>query len=126
MIVRRLAAVLGAVIVIGLAPGAPALAHGAPTSPVSRTSACAGGGSDTGAAACKAALKANGGAFGSFDNIRVPGVNGNDRKFVPDGTLCGGGLASFKGLNIARDDFPATKVTGGKTLSIKYRATIAH
>jgi predicted carbohydrate-binding protein with CBM5 and CBM33 domain len=56
----------------------------------------------------------------------VPGVDGNDRKFVPDGQLCGGGLDAFKGLNIARDDFPATSVTGGKTLSIKYRATIAH
>ena len=58
--------------------------------------------------------------------MRVPNVNGNDKKFVPDGQLCGGGLAAFKGLNIARDDFPATNVTGGKTLTIKYRTTAAH
>ncbi|HEY0531184.1 MAG TPA: lytic polysaccharide monooxygenase [Actinoplanes sp.] len=126
MIVRRLAALTGAAVLLGLLPAAPALAHGAPTSPISRSAACAGGGSKTGTAACKAALKANGGAFGSFDNIRVPDVNGNDKKFVPDGELCGGGLDAFKGLNIARDDFPATTVTSGKTLSIKYRATIAH
>ncbi|MFI6077744.1 lytic polysaccharide monooxygenase [Actinoplanes sp. NPDC051343] len=126
MNVRRLLALTGVVVVAGLLPAGPALAHGAPTSPISRSAACAGGGSKTGAAACKAALKANGGAFGSFDNIRVPGVDGNDRKFVPDGQLCGGGLDAFKGLNIARDDFPATSVTSGKTLSIKYRATIAH
>ena len=126
MIVRRLAALTGAAVLLGLLPAAPALAHGAPTSPISRSAACAGGGSKTGTAACKAALMANGGAFGSFDNIRVPDVNGNDKKFVPDGELCGGGLDAFKGLNIARDDFPATTVTSGKTLSIKYRATIAH
>jgi predicted carbohydrate-binding protein with CBM5 and CBM33 domain len=126
MTVRRLLALTGAAVVAGLLPSVPALAHGAPTSPISRSAACAGGGSKTGTAACKAALKANGGAFGSFDNIRVPNVNGNDKKFVPDGELCGGGLDAFKGLNIARDDFPATTVTGGKTLAIKYRATIAH
>jgi predicted carbohydrate-binding protein with CBM5 and CBM33 domain len=126
MNVRRLLALTGAALVAGLLPAAPALAHGAPTSPISRSAACAGGGSKTGTAACRAALKANGGAFGSFDDIRVPDVNGNDKKFVPDGELCGGGLDAFKGLNIARDDFPATSVTGGKTLSIKYRATIAH
>jgi chitin-binding protein len=126
MNVRRLAALTGAAAVAGLLPATPALAHGAPTSPISRSAACAGGGSKTGTAACKAALKANGGSFGSFDDIRVPGVNGNDKKFVPDGELCGGGLDAFKGLDIARDDFPATSVTSGKTLAIKYRATIAH
>lgn len=126
MNVRRLIALTGAAVVAGLLPAGPALAHGAPTSPISRSAACAGGGSKTGTAACKAALKANGGSFGSFDNIRVPNVNGNDKKFVPDGELCGGGLDAFKGLNIARDDFPATTVTSGKALSIKYRATIAH
>jgi chitin-binding protein len=126
MNVRRLAALCGAALTASLLPAAPALAHGAPTSPISRSAACAGGGSKTGTAACKAALKANGGAFGGFDDIRVPGVDGNDKKFVPDGKLCAGGLSNFKGLDIARDDFPATSVTGGKTLSIKYRATIAH
>jgi predicted carbohydrate-binding protein with CBM5 and CBM33 domain len=127
MIVRRLAVLAGAVLAVGLFPAVPAFAHGAPISPISRSAACAaGGGLDTGAAACKAALKANGGAFGTFDDVRVPNVNGNDKKFVPDGQLCGGGLAAFKGLNIARDDFPATNVTSGKTLAIKYRATAAH
>jgi predicted carbohydrate-binding protein with CBM5 and CBM33 domain len=123
---RRLLALTGVAVFAGLIPAVPAFAHGAPTSPISRSAACAGGGSQTGTAACKAALKANGGSFGSFDNLRVPNVNGNDKKFVPDGELCGGGLDAFKGLNIARDDFPATTVTGGKTLAIKYRATIAH
>ncbi|GIE00957.1 hypothetical protein Adu01nite_23070 [Paractinoplanes durhamensis] len=125
--VRRLAAVAAAAALVPLIPALPAFAHGAPTTPISRTAACAaGGGTATGTAACKAARAANGEAFGTFDNLRVANVNGNDRKFVPDGKLCSGGLDQFKGLDIARDDFPSTSVTGGKSLAIKYRATLPH
>jgi predicted carbohydrate-binding protein with CBM5 and CBM33 domain len=126
MIIRRLAATAGAVTVAGLLPALPAAAHGAPVTPISRTAACAPDGSDTGAAACKAARTANGGSLGNFDNLRVPNVNGNDRKAVPDGKLCSGGLDAYRGLDQARDDFPSTPVAGGQTLKIKYRATIAH
>jgi predicted carbohydrate-binding protein with CBM5 and CBM33 domain len=125
--IRRLAVVVAAAGAAAvLVPPPPASAHGATTTPVSRTAACATGGSSTGSAACRAAKSANGGAFGTFDNLRVPNVDGNDRKVVPDGKLCSGGLAAFKGLDVARDDFPSTSVTGGKTLSVKYRTTIPH
>ncbi|MFI5891698.1 lytic polysaccharide monooxygenase [Actinoplanes sp. NPDC051513] len=127
VMIRRLAAAAAVAGVLPLLAGAPAFAHGAPTAPISRTAACAaGGGTATGTAACKAARAANGGPFGTFDNLRVPNVNGNDKKFVPDGKLCSGGLDAFKGLDIARDDFPSTTVTGGKSLAIKYRATLPH
>jgi predicted carbohydrate-binding protein with CBM5 and CBM33 domain len=126
MIIRRLAALAGAVTVASLVPALPAVAHGAPTAPISRTAACASGGSEVNTAACKAARAANGAAFGNFDNLRVANVDGNDRKFVPDGKLCSGGLDDFQGLDLARDDFPATTVSGGQTLKIKYRTTIPH
>lgn len=125
--IRRLAAAAAAGLLPPLLLALPAFAHGAPTSPISRTAACAaGGGTATGTAACKAARAANGGPFGTFDNLRVPNVNGDDRKFVPDGKLCSGGLADFKGLDLARDDFPSTTVSAGKSLPIKYRATLPH
>jgi predicted carbohydrate-binding protein with CBM5 and CBM33 domain len=124
---RRLAVVAVTAALSPLAPALPAFAHGAPTTPISRSAACAaGGGTATGTAACKAARAANGGPFGTFDNLRVPDVDGNDRKAVPDGKLCSGGLDAFKGLDIARDDFPSTTVTGGRSLTIKYRATLPH
>ncbi|NMO53613.1 lytic polysaccharide monooxygenase [Actinoplanes sp. TBRC 11911] len=126
MIIRRLAAMAGVVTAAALLPALPAAAHGAPTTPISRTAACASGGSDTGAAACKAAKTANGGALGNFDNLRIPDVNGNDRARVPDGKLCSGGLDAYRGLDLARDDFPATSVSSGQTLKVKYRATIPH
>jgi predicted carbohydrate-binding protein with CBM5 and CBM33 domain len=126
MMIRRLAALAGAVTVAALLPALPAAAHGAPTTPISRTAACASGGSDTGAAACKAAKAATGGSLGNFDNLRIPDVNGNDKARVPDGKLCSGGLDDYRGLDLARDDFPSTSVSGGQTLKIKYRATIPH
>ncbi|MEU8818783.1 lytic polysaccharide monooxygenase [Actinoplanes sp. NPDC048796] len=107
-------------------PAAPASAHGSPTTPISRTAACARGGEDTDGAACKAARKANGGGFGSFDNLRIAGVGGRDREVVPDGELCSGGLDAFRGLDLPRDDYPSTKVTAGGSLSVRYRATIPH
>jgi len=128
-IVRRTAAAFaagGCAVVLGLAPALPALAHGAPTQPISRTAACAQGGAGTGTAACKAALKANGGPFGTFDNLRVPGVDGRDRQVIPDGKLCSGGLAAFRGLDLPRDDYPSTKLTAGGTLTIQYKTTIPH
>jgi predicted carbohydrate-binding protein with CBM5 and CBM33 domain len=128
-ILARTAAALAAggfAAAVGLAPAAPAFAHGAPVQPISRTAACAAGGEDAGAPACKAALAANGRPFGDFDNLRVPYVNGKDRQYIPDGNLCSGDLPEFQGLDIARDDWPATTLTAGGTLTVVYRATIPH
>ena len=133
MIIRRLAAAVGAFTVLSLLPGLPAVAHGAPSTPISRTTACASdgvggasGGTRARSAACQAARAANGGRFGAFDNLRLPGVGGKDRRAVPDGKLCSAGVAGFGGLDLARDDFPATAVAGGETLEIRYRTTIPH
>ncbi|GAA3341541.1 lytic polysaccharide monooxygenase [Amorphoplanes nipponensis] len=127
--VRRTAAVAvagGIAAAATMLPAAPALAHGAPIEPISRTAACATGGEQAAAAACRGARAANGQAFGSFDNLRLPNVNGRDRDLVPDGSLCSGGLPEFKGLDLARTDWPTTKLTAGSTLTIRYRGTIPH
>ena len=118
--VRRtgaLVAASGLAALAGLLPAGPAGAHGATTRPISRTAACAPGGDHAGSAACRAARDANGRPFGSFDNLRVPGVDGNDQQFIPDGSLCSGDLPEFAGLDLARDDWPATRLTAGQTVS---------
>jgi predicted carbohydrate-binding protein with CBM5 and CBM33 domain len=128
IVVRTAAALVagGCAAAAALAPALPALAHGAPVQPISRTAACAGGGSKTGTAACKAALKANGQSFDSFDDLRVPDVDGRDRAAVPDGKLCSGGLDRFKGLDLARTDWPSTTLSAGGTVNVVYRAPIPH
>src|SRR5690349_1644942 len=127
-VARTLAALVaaGCAAVAGLGPALPAAAHGAPVRPISRTAACATGGSDRAASACEAALAANGQAFGDVDNLRVPGVNGRDRAYVPDGRLCSGGLAAYRGLDLARTDWPATRLTAGSRLTVVYQAPIPH
>jgi predicted carbohydrate-binding protein with CBM5 and CBM33 domain len=128
-VVRRTAALAvagGIAAATTLLPALPALAHGAPTQPISRTAACASGGEQAGSAACKAARAANGRALGSFDNLRVPNVNGKDKDVIPDGSLCSGDLPEFQGLDLPRTDWPTTKLDAGSTLSIRYRGTIPH
>ncbi len=94
----------------------PAQAHGAPTYPVSRVYACSPqGGSQAGSAACKAAIAANGAPFTYWDNLRVPDINGRDRRLIPDGKLCSGGLPDYKGLDLARTDWPSTRLTPGRS-----------
>ncbi|MER5472421.1 lytic polysaccharide monooxygenase [Streptomyces sp. NPDC002685] len=104
-----------------------ASAHGAPTSPVSRVAACSPeGGGLVRTAACQAAISANGAPFTAWDNLRVAGVNGRDRSVIPDGKLCSGGLSAYKGLDLARADFPSTRLTPGAGLTLKYSTTIPH
>jgi len=127
--VRRTAALVlagGIAMAATVLPAAPVLAHGAPTQPISRTAACASGGEQEGSAACRAARAANGGPFGNFDNLRLPNVNGRDSEVIPDGSLCSGDLPDFQGLDLARTDWPSTKLAAGSTLTIRYRGTIPH
>ncbi|MEU1502808.1 lytic polysaccharide monooxygenase, partial [Streptomyces sp. NPDC005732] len=105
----------------------PARAHGAPTNPVSRVVACSPeGGADNRTAACRAAIAANGAPFTAWDNLRVAGVGGRDRQLIPDGKLCSGNLPAYKGLDLARADWPSTRLTPGASFTLSYSSTIPH
>ncbi|MFC9846731.1 lytic polysaccharide monooxygenase [Streptomyces sp. NPDC060223] len=106
---------------------APAQAHGAPTDPVSRVAACSPmGEGNTSTPACAAAIAANGAPFTAWDNLRVADVNGRDREVIPDGQLCSGGIPEYKGLDLARADWPATNLTPGASFTLTYSSTIPH
>ncbi|MFJ1733798.1 lytic polysaccharide monooxygenase [Streptomyces sp. NPDC088254] len=114
-------------LLLGLWAAGPAQAHGAPTDPASRVYACSpDGGSASRSAACRAAVRANGGQLGAWDNLRVANVSGRDRQTIPDGELCSGGLSAYKGLDLARSDWPSTRVAPGGTLRMTYVSTIPH
>ncbi|WP_367320182.1 lytic polysaccharide monooxygenase [Streptomyces sp. HUAS ZL42] len=114
-------------LLLGVWAAGPAQAHGAPTDPVSRVYACSpDGGSAARSAACRAAVAANGQSFDAWDNLRVANVNGRDRRTIPDGRLCSGGLPAYKGLDLARADWPSTRLTPGGTLTMTYVSTIPH
>jgi predicted carbohydrate-binding protein with CBM5 and CBM33 domain len=56
----------------------------------------------------------------------VPNIAGRDRQLIPDGKLCSGGLAAFKGLDLGRADWPTTTVSSGAAFTFKYKASIPH
>jgi hypothetical protein len=120
------AAAAGFTAAVAVWPAPAAQAHGAPVNPVNRATVCAVAGTGEDLAVCRAALAANGRPFGNFDNLRVPGVAGNDKQLIPDGKLCSAGLPDYRGLDLARADWPATTVGSGSTLAVRYRATIPH
>ncbi|MFF3326687.1 lytic polysaccharide monooxygenase [Streptomyces sp. NPDC002889] len=122
------AVLVGAVpVLLTLAAAGVAQAHGAPTDPVSRVAACGLDGAQRTSAACRAARAVNGGAdFSAWDNLRVADVRGRDREVIPDGQLCSAGLDAYKGLDIARTDWPATPLKAGAPFTLTYRSTIPH
>jgi len=120
------AALLVAAPLVGVLVAVPAQAHGAPDNPVSRAFACGPeGGSNNRGAACQAALAA-GNSLAQWDYIRVANVAGRDRQLIPDGKLCSAGIAQFRGLDLARADWPATTLTPGAAYSFSYRETVPH
>ncbi|MGW6473684.1 lytic polysaccharide monooxygenase [Streptomyces nigra] len=127
---HRVAALAAAVAVPSLLTvwaAGPAAAHGAPTDPVSRVYACSPeGGAASRSAACRAAVAANGAPFTAWDNLRIANVNGRDRQVVPDGGLCSGGLPAYRGLDLARSDWPSTRLSPGATMTMRYASTIPH
>ncbi|MBR8640901.1 lytic polysaccharide monooxygenase [Streptomyces tuirus] len=106
---------------------APAAAHGSMGDPVSRVSQCyAEGPESPKSAACKAAVAAGGTqALYDWNGIRIGDAGGRHRQLIPDGKLCSANNAEFKGLDLARDDWPATSVRSGSH-TFKYRVTAPH
>ncbi|WP_393099486.1 lytic polysaccharide monooxygenase [Streptomyces sp. LN325] len=128
---RRRAASLAAVGVAPLAltalAAAPASAHGSMGDPVSRVFQCyAEGPESPRSAACKAAVAAGGTqALYDWNGIRIGDATGRHQQRVPDGKLCSAGNAEFKGLDLARADWPATAVSAG-AYTFRYRVTAPH
>ncbi|MFI6208652.1 lytic polysaccharide monooxygenase [Streptomyces sp. NPDC051041] len=127
---RRAAAVAAAVGAVPLAltaPAAPASAHGSMGDPVSRVSQCYAEGPESPAsAACRAAVAAGGTqALYDWNGIRIGDADGRHRELIPDGKLCSAGNEEFKGLDLARADWPATEVRSG-SYTFAYRATAPH
>lgn len=128
---RRKAATVAAV---GLAPlaltalaGSPAAAHGSMGSPVSRVAQCyAEGPESPRSSACRAAVAAGGTqALYDWNGIRIGDANGRHQELIPDGRLCSAGNDEFKGLDLARADWPATSVRSG-SYTFEYRVTAPH
>ncbi|MGY0022912.1 lytic polysaccharide monooxygenase [Streptomyces sp. cg35] len=128
---RRKVAALAATGVVPLAltalSASPAAAHGTLGDPVSRVAACyAEGAESPTSAACKAAVAAGGSqALYDWNGIRDGEAGGKSEERIPDGKLCSANSDEFKGMDLARADWPATKVSAG-SYTFKYKVTAPH
>lgn len=125
---------VAAVATLGLAPlaltalaAAPASAHGSMGDPVSRVAQCYAEGPESPTSeACEAAVAAGGTqALYDWNGIRIGDAAGRHRELIPDGKLCSANSEAFKGLDLARADWPATSVSSG-SYTFKYRVTAPH
>ncbi|MFF5921523.1 lytic polysaccharide monooxygenase [Streptomyces flavochromogenes] len=125
---RRTAAVTATAVLAlsGLASG-PAFAHGSMTDPVSRVSACyAEGPESPKSAACKAAVAASGTqAFYDWNAVNIANAAGKHRELIPDGRLCSAGNDKYRGLDLARADWPASPMASGAH-TFRYKGTAPH
>jgi chitin-binding protein len=128
---RRKAATVAALGLIPLALTAlgvaPASAHGSMGDPVSRVSQCYAEGPESPASdACEAAVAAGGTqALYDWNGIRIGDAGGRHQALIPDGRLCSANNDEFKGLDLARADWPATSVSSG-SYTFRYRVTAPH
>ncbi|MFF2202529.1 lytic polysaccharide monooxygenase [Streptomyces sp. NPDC058145] len=124
---RKAAAVTVAALGMTALAAVPASAHGSMGDPVSRVAQCyAEGPESPRSTACGAAVAAGGTqALYDWNGIRIGDAAGRHRELIPDGKLCSAGNEEFKGLDLARSDWPATSVHSG-TYTFKYRVTAPH
>ncbi|MFD3996924.1 lytic polysaccharide monooxygenase [Streptomyces sp. NPDC058548] len=125
---RRTAAVTAtAVLALSGIASAPAFAHGSMTDPVSRVSACyAEGPESPKSAACKAAVAASGTqAFYDWNAVNIANAAGKHRELIPDGKLCSAGNDKYRGLDLARADWPASPMASGAH-TFRYKGTAPH
>jgi chitin-binding protein len=122
------AAVLGAapLLLTGLTAGT-ASAHGSMESPVSRVLTCYAEGPEAPKTpACKAAIGANGPQpFYDWSAVNIADAGGKSKEIIPDGKLCSANKPDYSGLDQARTDWPATKVSAGK-FTFTYKAPAPH
>ncbi|MFE9563945.1 lytic polysaccharide monooxygenase [Streptomyces sp. NPDC006487] len=125
--VARIAAAGLAPLAVAAYAAVPAAAHGSMTDPVSRVAACyAEGPESPKSAACKAAVSASGAqAFYDWNAVNIANAAGQSKALIPDGQLCSAGNDKYKGLDLARADWPASPMSAGAH-TFRYKGTAPH
>ncbi|AUH53347.1 chitin-binding protein [Chromobacterium sp. ATCC 53434] len=109
---------------------APLWAHGTMEVPINRVYSCFQEGPEAPkTAACQEAKRVGGTqAMYDWNGINQNPSGDNHQAVVPDGALCGGGKAEFKGFNLARGDWRTTSIVpdANGNFEFIYNATAPH
>jgi len=103
-------------------------AHGAITSPASRTYTCFLEDPESpDSTACQTAVALGGTQplYDWFAVLRSDGA-GRTRGFIPDGQLCSGGTSKYAAYDAPRTDWPATTLQSGASFTFVYAAWAPH
>jgi predicted carbohydrate-binding protein with CBM5 and CBM33 domain len=121
------AALCGVPLVVFLLPASPANAHGSMSNPASRVYNCWREGPEAPkSAACKAVVAAGGTQpLYDWNEVNLANVAGRHREMIPDGKLCSAGREKYRGLDLLRSDWPATRISAGSR-TLTYHATAPH
>jgi len=119
--------IAAALVVVALLPAKQATAHGSMSDPASRVYACKQQNPEAPTnAACKAAIDLGGTQpFYDWNEVSLLTAAGRHRELIPDGKLCSAGRDKYRGLDLARADWPAKRISPGP-LTITYHATAPH
>ncbi|MFD2766009.1 lytic polysaccharide monooxygenase [Micromonospora eburnea] len=118
---------LAAGVIAVVTTSGPAAAHGAAMKPGARTYLCwkdgltPQGDIRPNNPACAAAVAQSGtnSLYNWFSVLRSD-AGGRTVGFIPDGQLCSGGNPNFTGYDLARNDWPITHLTAGRTMEFNY------
>lgn len=129
---RKAALVIAALATVPLAlvavTASTASAHGSLSEAASRVYTCRfkENPENPTSAACRAAVQAGGTqAMYDWNEVNIANAAGNHRAIIPDGQLCSAGRAKYRGLDLARSDWPATRIAPGSRRLV-YHATAPH
>lgn len=114
-------------VVVFLVPTTPASAHGTMSDPASRVYVCKQQNPENPTnAACRAAIAMGGTQpFYDWNEVSLLDAGGRHREIIPNGKLCSAGRDKYRGLDLARADWPAKRISAG-SLTITYHATAPH
>src|SRR5687767_2521748 len=76
---------------------------------------------------CKAVV-ALGGTQPLYDwnEVNLANAAGQHRSLIPDGKLCSAGRDKYRGLDLARADWPATALSSGSAFTFRFIGTAPH
>lgn len=122
--VKRLALAL-VVLVVGIP--SPAFAHGTMVNPVSRAYTCYKDNPERPSLPVCRAVASIGGPQPLYDwnEVNIANAAGNHRALIPDGQLCSAGREKYRGLDLARADWPAQAVSPGP-FTFRFIGTAPH
>lgn len=121
-------ALIAAATFVAILSAPPAYGHGTMVNPASRAYHCYQDNPESPRSAVCKAVVAAGGTQPLYDwnEVNIGDAAGRHRELIPDGKLCSAGRDKYRGLDLARSDWPTTTLPANGDFTFGYRGTAPH